>query len=183
MPYYTFSVKGYLENSSKFATNARAVQEQMEEKIIGKVPVKYLDEVKQFPQTAEKMTEHINNLREKAGLPFLATDRNVLNLPGVGKSMTYRVIGITRSGRRILEFDHDHTRSHSPIIKKLGKFVIVESKSIASYLEQVEDMGEDKKEYDSIWGYSIGETEQRPSLYEYPEYKFELSQKVTNFKA
>ncbi|MFN2394782.1 MAG: KamA family radical SAM protein [Bacteroidales bacterium] len=182
MPYYTFSVKGYMENSSKFATNARAVQEQMEEKINGKVPAKYLDEVKQFPQTAEKMTDHINDLREKAGLPFLATDRNVLNLPGVGKSMTYRVIGITRSGRRILEFDHDHTRSHSPIIEKLGKFVIVESKSIASYLEQVEDMGEDKKEYDSIWGYSIGETEPRPSLYEYPEYKFELSPKITNFK-
>ncbi len=182
MPYYTFSVKGYMENSSKFATNARAVQEQMEEKIIGRVPGKFIEEVKNFPQTAEKMTDHINNLREKAGLPFLATDRNVLNLPGVGKSMTYRAIGITRSGRRILEFDHDHTRSHSPIIEKLGKFVIVESKSIASYLEQVEDMGENKKEYNSIWGYSIGETEQRPSLYEYPEYKFELSQKVTNFK-
>ncbi len=182
MPYYTFSVKGYMENSSKFATNARAVQEQMEEKIIGRVPGKFIEEVKNFPQKAEKMTDHINNLREKAGLPFLATDRNVLNLPGVGKSMTYRAIGITRSGRRILEFDHDHTRSHSPIIEKLGKFVIVESKSIASYLEQVEDMGENKKEYNSIWGYSIGETEQRPSLYEYPEYKFELSQKVTNFK-
>jgi len=182
MPYYTFSVKGYMENSSKFATNARAVQEQMEEKIIGKVPEQYLDDVKDYPQTAEKMTEHINGLRKKANLPFIATDRNVLNLPGVGKSMTYRVIGITRSGRRILEFDHDHNRTHSPIIEKLGKFVIVESKSIAAYLDQVEEMGEDKKEYRSIWGYSIGETETRPSLFEYPEFEFQLTPVITNFQ-
>ncbi|MBW6479422.1 MAG: KamA family protein [Bacteroidales bacterium] len=182
MPYYTFSVKGYMENSSKFATNARAVQEQMEEKIIGKVPEQYMDEVKDYPQTAEKMTEHINGLRKKANLPFIATDRNVLNLPGVGKSMTYRVIGITRSGRRILEFDHDHTRTHSPIIDKLGKFVIVESKSIAAYLDQIEEMGEDKREYRSIWGYSIGETEPRPSLFEYPEFEFKLTPVITNFQ-
>ncbi|MFN3554442.1 MAG: KamA family radical SAM protein [Bacteroidales bacterium] len=181
MPYYTFSVKGYMENSSKFATNARAVQEQMEEKVLGKVPKEFLPQVKAFPLTAERMTEHINNLRERADLPFIATDRNVLNLPGVGKSMTYRVIGITRNGRRILEFDHDHTRSHSPIIEKLGTFVIVESKSIAAYLDQLEEMGENKKEYESIWGYSIGETEPRPSLYEYPEFDFELTPVITNF--
>ncbi|TVQ82417.1 MAG: KamA family protein [Bacteroidetes bacterium] len=182
MPYYTFSVKGYMENMSKFATNARAVQEQMEEKVIGKVPEKYLDEIKDYPQTAEKMVEQINELRKKADLPFIATDRNVLNLPGVGKSMTYRVIGITRSGRRILEFDHDHTRSHSPIIEKLGKFIIVESKSIAAYLDQLEEMDEVKKEYESIWGYSIGETEYRPSLFEYPAYDFKLTSEVTNFQ-
>ena len=40
-----------------------------------------------------------------AGLPFLATDRSVLNLPGIGKSLTYRVVGITRYGRRVLEVD------------------------------------------------------------------------------
>ena len=182
MPYYTFSVKGYMENSSKFATNARAVQEQMEEKVIGKVPEQYLEDVQDYPQTAERMTEHINALRKKAGLPFIATDRNVLNLPGVGKSMTYRVIGITRSGRRILEFDHDHNRTHSPIIEKLGKFVIVESKSIAAYLDQIEEMGEDKNEYRSIWGYSIGETETRPSLFEYPKFEFQLTPVITNFQ-
>jgi len=32
--YYTFSVKGYMENYFNFATNERAVQEQMEEKRI-----------------------------------------------------------------------------------------------------------------------------------------------------
>ena len=182
MPYYTFSVKGYMENSSKFATNARAVQEQMEEKVIGKIPEQYLEDVQDYPQTAERMTEHINALRKKADLPFIATDRNVLNLPGVGKSMTYRVIGITRSGRRILEFDHDHNRTHSPIIEKLGKFVIVESKSIAAYLDQIEEMGEDKNEYRSIWGYSIGETETRPSLFEYPKFEFQLTPVITNFQ-
>lgn len=181
MPYYTFSVKGYMENSSKFATNARAMQEQLEEKVMGVVPEQYLEEVKAFPYTAERMVEQIQQLREKTGMAFLATDRNVLNLPGVGKSLTYRVIGITRKGRRILEFDHDHTRSHSPIIEKLGKFVIIESKSISAYLDQLEEMGEVVAEYESIWGYSIGETERRPSLFEYPDFDFQLTPHITNF--
>jgi lysine 2,3-aminomutase len=182
LSYYTFSVKGYMENSSKFATNARAAQEQMEEKIFGQVPAEYLERLKEFPHNAEKMIDQIDLLRTDANLPFLATDRNLLNLPGVGKSMTYRVIGITRNGRRILEFDHDQTRSHSPIIKKMGKFVIAESKSIAAYLDQLEEMGENRKEYETIWGYSMGETEKRAPVYEYPDFDFELTPTFTNFE-
>ncbi len=181
LPYYTFSVKGYRENSFKFATNARATQEQIEEKIIGEIPQKHRKKIRSFPLEAEQMTENINSLRDEAGIPFLATDRNVLNLPGVGKSMTYRAIGITHDGRRILEFDHDHTRSHSPVIDKLGKFVIIESKSIANYLDQLEWMGEDKKNYETIWGYSIGETEPRMSIYEYPEFDFQITKVISNY--
>ncbi len=183
LPYYTFSVKGYMENTFKFATNARAAQEQMEEKVLGHIPSDFRRRIRGFPEEAEQMVENINQLRQVAGIPFLATDRNVLNLPGVGKSMTYRVIGITRNGRRILEFDHDHTRSHSPIIEKIGKFVIIESKSIAAYLDQLEDMGENKKAYESIWGYSIGETEPRMSIYEYPEFDYQLTSQISNFEA
>ena len=181
LPYYTFSVKGYRENAFKFATNARAAQEQMEEKVVGEIPQQYRRDIRQFPEQAEQMVENIDGLRKAAGIPFLATDRNVLNLPGVGKSMTYRVIGITHDGRRILEFDHDHTRSHSPVIDKLGKFVIIESKSISEYLEQLEWMGEDKNEYQSIWGYSIGETEPRMSIYEYPDFDYQLTEEITNY--
>ncbi len=182
LSYYTFSVKGYMENSSKFATNARAAQEQMEEKIFGQVPAENLERLKEFPAHAEKMIEQIDSLRNDAGLPFLATDRNLLNLPGVGKSMTFRVIGITRNGRRILEFDHDNTRSHSPIIKKMGKFITAESKSIAAYLDQIEEMGENRKEYETIWGYSMGETEKRAPVYEYPDFDFQLTPTFTNFE-
>lgn len=181
LPYYTFSVKGYMENSEKFATNARAAQEQMEEKQIGFIPVEYRKHIKKFPLEAEQMVENIDAVRKKAGIPFLATDRNVLNLPGVGKSMTYRVVGITNDGRRIIEFDHDHTRNHSPIVDDIGKFIIIESKSIASYLMQMEEMGEDPKEYETIWGYSIGETEPRMSIYEYPEFDFQLTDLITNY--
>jgi lysine 2,3-aminomutase len=182
LPYYTFSVKGYMENSFKFATNARAAQEQMEEKPIGLIPQKYTNQIKSFPLEAEKLVENIGRLRHDAGIPFLATDRNVLNLPGVGKSMTYRVIGITRTGRRILEFDHDRTRGHSPVIDKIGKFVIIESKSVASYLDQLAEMEEEPREYESIWGYSIGETEPRPPIYEYPEYDYTPTTKLSHFK-
>ncbi|MEA1896448.1 MAG: KamA family protein [Bacteroidota bacterium] len=180
--YYTFTVKGYMENNYNFVVNARSLQEQIEEKTIGKIPEKYLDTIRNFPLEAENMVENIDQLRQNENLPFLATDRNVLNLPGVGKSMTFRVIGITRYGRRILEFDHDQTRKHSPIINKIGKIVIIESKSISEYLDQLEEMGEDIEEYKSLYGYSIGETEFRAPVYEYTDYDFKLTKEMTNLE-
>lgn len=180
LPYYTFTVKGYMENWFNFVPNARAVQEQLEEKVYGKIPEKHHDAIKEFPLHAETMVESIEELKKKENLPFLATDRNVLNLPGVGKSLTYRVIGITRYGRRILEFDHDSTRKHSPIINEMGKIIIVESKSISEYLRQLEEIGEDISEYQGVWGYSLGETEPRMPIYEYPEYDFKITEKYTN---
>lgn len=180
LTYYTFSVKGYMENYHSFATNERAMQEQMEEKVIGLIPGKYHDDVRQFPLQAENMVENVEKLRKSAGIPFLATDRNVLNLPGIGKSLTYRVIGLTYDGRRILEFDHDATRAHSPIIEKMGKIFIIESKSIQQYLNQLEEMGEDVSEYMDVFGYSIGETESRMPIYEYPEYDFSITEAYTN---
>jgi lysine 2,3-aminomutase len=182
LPYYTFTVKGYMENWHNFSPNARAMQEQLEEKVLGKIPEQHYDTIKEFQLHPESMVESIDDLRKKEDLPFLATDRNVLNLPGVGKSLTYRVIGITRYGRRILEFDHDSTRIHSPIIHKMGKIVIVESKSISEYLQQLVEMGEDINDYDGLWGYSIGETEPRMPIYEYPEYEFKITEEFTNLE-
>jgi lysine 2,3-aminomutase len=182
LSYYNFTVKGYMENFHNFATNERAVQEQIEEKVIGSIPEKYYDTIKDFPLDAENLVKNIKELENKANLPFLATDRNVLNLPGVGKSLTFRTIGITREGRRILEFEHDSTRNHSPIIKKMGKVTIIESKSIGQYLRQLEEMGEDISEYESVYGYSIGETEKVMPIYQYPDYDFEITGELTNFQ-
>jgi len=181
LTYYTFSVKGYRENVYNFATNARAVQEQSEEKMIGRIPKDKIDVLKEMPLAGEEIVSSISKMRNEIDIPFLATDRNVINLPGVGKSMTFRVIGITHDGRRILEFDHDVTRNHSLIIKKMGKVVIIESKSIGQYLRQLEDMGEDVNEYKSIYGYSIGETEPLLPIYKYPKYDFKITEKLTNF--
>lgn len=182
LPYYTFSVKGYMENSHNFAINGRAMQEQMEEKVFGKLDKGTTDEITSFQDDVENMAENVANLIEKKDLPFAATDRNVINLPGVGKSLTFRVIGITRYGRRILEFDHDPTRWHSPIIEKMGKVIIIESKSVREYLEQMEEMGENPEEYESLYGYSIGQTDPRLPLYEYPPYDFSLTEQVTNLE-
>lgn len=182
LTYYTFTVKGYMENNFNFAPNARAVQEQIEEKTIGNIPVEYYKNIKELPHNAENIQENINALRQKINIPFLATDRNVLNLPGVGKSLTYRVIGITRYGRRILEFDHDSTRVHSPIIHKMGRVIIIESKAISEYLNQLSELGENPGEYESIWGYSMGETEPRIPVYEYPEYEFEVTEELSNLE-
>jgi lysine 2,3-aminomutase len=182
LPYYTFTVKGYMENNFSFVPNARVVQEQLEEKIIGKIESEHYQTIRQFPEKAENILENINALRRFADLPFLGTDRNVLNLPGVGKSLTFRVVGITRYGRRILEFDHDITRSHSPIINKMGKMIIIESKSIHEYIRQLEELGEDPKEYDGLFGYSIGQTEPRVPIYEYPEYSFKITKELSSIE-
>ncbi len=182
LSYYTFTVKGYMENNFSFAPNARVVQEQLEEKVAGRIGEQYYGQIRQFPEEAHLMVENIESVRRHAGLPFLATDRNVLNLPGVGKSLTFRVIGITRYGRRILEFDHDETRNHSPIIHQMGKVVIIESKSMHEYLQQMEEMGENREDYEGLFGYSLGQTEHRIPVYDYPEYEFEIAREMTNLE-
>jgi lysine 2,3-aminomutase len=182
LTYYTFTVKGFMENSNNFATNSRAVQEQNEEKVFGFIDEEYFDNVRALIKNPTEMVQRIAELQTKLSLPFLATDRNVMNLPGVGKSLTFRVVGLTRYGKRILEFDHDATRRHSPIIKDMPAIYVVESKPIARYLEQLEAMGEEVSEYESIYGYSIGRTEKRIPIYEYPAYDFGVTKEITNLR-
>ncbi len=182
IPYYTFTVKGYMENYNNFATNERAIQEQIEEKVLGSIPDEEQETIRNIPLDAKNTVPILQKIMKKYDLPFLSTDRNVLNLPGVGKSLTFRTIGITRRGRRILEFDHDSTRNHSPIIHKMGKVNIIESKPIKHYIDQMESMGEDPDDYRDLWGYSMGETESRASIFEYPEYEFATTAEMTNLE-
>ena len=180
VPYYTFAVKGYSENYHTYTPIARLVQEELEEKVFGAVPEEHHETLRKYPEETKVLVENITMLRRWAGLPFLATDRSVLNLPGVGKSLTYRVIGITRYGRRVLEFDHDRTRAHSPIIEKMGKVVVLESKSVGEYLRQLDGTGENTEEYAGIYGYSMGQTEPRMPLFEYPPFDFSVTEELSN---
>lgn len=182
LPYYTFTVKGFMENYHNFATNERAIQEQSEEKIFGRIPDQEQDTIRDMPSHAKSIVSELENIMKKHDLPFLSTDRNVMNLPGVGKSLTFRTIGITRRGRRILEFDHDSHRTHSPIINKMGKVHIIESKPVKHYIDQMKSMGDDPEDYKDVWGYSMGETESRSPIFEYPEYDFVTSGEVTNLE-
>lgn len=180
LTYYTFTVKGFRENSANFTPNARAVQEEMEEKYLGKLPEEELPKLQELLHHTENLIENLAELKKIHHLPFLATDRNIMNLPGVGKSLTFRTIGITRYGRRILQFRHDRTRNHSPIIDKMDTVVIVESKTLAEYLRQMENMGEIRDEYEKVFGYSMGETEPRMPMYEYPGYNYKVTDKYTH---
>ncbi len=96
--------------------------------------------------------------------------------------MTFQLIGFTAEGKRILRFDHDATRRHSPIIDRMGKVYIAENKSIAAYLRQLNYMGEDPEEYATLWNYTQGITANRFPLYEYPEFPFQQTETVTNFR-
>ena len=183
IPYYTFSVKGFMENYFNFATNERAVQEKVEEKVFGQLDDKLTSQVAELHFDVENTQKKLAELRKTSHLPFLATDRNVLNLPGVGKSMTFTTIGITNDGRRILEFSHDHKRRHSPVIDSMGKVVIIESKSISDFLKQMETMGENPLDYSTIWGYSLSETSDRMSVFQYPNYDFNITDELTNYEA
>ncbi|QIA06932.1 KamA family radical SAM protein [Draconibacterium halophilum] len=182
LSYYTFAVKGFKENKTSFTPNSRLMQERMEEKIFGTIPKKDMDFAQHLLLHPQKIVESIKSLHKEAELPFLSTDRSILNLPGVGKSMTFRTIGITRYGRRILEFEHDPTRTHSPIIHKMGKVIVIESKSLDEYLKQLEEMGENPEDYAGVFGYTIGHTEPRMAMYEYPEYDYQITKEITNLE-
>ena len=198
--YYTFSVKGFNENYAVFAPNSRSIQEEKEEKMYGAMTSEQAEELYELLETKAKPQEEarsepkeahkeksktdiakqLRQFMKKHHLPFLATDRNVLNLPAIGKSMTFQLIGVTKEGKRILRFDHDGTRRHSPIIDQMGQIYIVENKSIAAYLRQLGKMGEDMEEYASIWKYTKGETEPRFRLYEYPDFPFRITEEMSN---
>ncbi|UVV60480.1 KamA family protein [Bacteroides thetaiotaomicron] len=193
--YYTFSVKGFNENYAVFAPNSRSMQEQQEEKIYGQMTPEQAEELYKILETKvsagineEKTKEdadtakQIRRFMRKHHLPFLATDRSVLNLPAIGKSMTFQLVGLTEEGKRILRFEHDDARHHSPIIDQMGQIYIVENKSLAAYLRQLSKMGEDPEDYASIWSYTKGETEPRFSLYEYPDFPFRITDKMSNLE-
>lgn len=180
--YYTFSVKGFNENYAVFTPNSRSLQEANEEKIFGHVPADKEQELVQVIRNKKELPKSLQRFMRSNELPFVATDRSVLNLPAIGKSMTFTTVGLTEDGKRILKFDHDATRRHSPIIDKMGEVYIVENKSIAAYLRELDEMGENIDEYASIWDYSDGETEPRFSVYEYPPYDFELTEEMTNLQ-
>ncbi len=182
LTYYTFSVKGYNENKHNFTPNARTVQECIEEKYLGKIPNNKFDETIKLSAHPQQICYKINSMRSEFSIPFLAIDRNVMNLPGVGKSLTFRTIGITFDGRRILQFTHDTSRAHSPIIKKMGKVIIIEAKSIDDYLYQIEQTGDDISEYQNLWCYTLGQTEPRFPIFEYPDYDIKITDKYTNLE-
>ena len=93
--YYTFSVKGFNENHAVFTPNSRSLQEQHEEKIYGNLSAEQAKELCSILESGENTANSLRSFLSKHHLPFAATDRNVLNLPGIGKSMTFQTIGIT----------------------------------------------------------------------------------------
>ncbi|HBZ25964.1 MAG TPA: KamA family protein [Rikenellaceae bacterium] len=180
--YYTFTVKGFEENMEMYAPNSRSMQEQKEEKLFGKIPDHKQVELNTIFSKGDNLTSELNKFMKENSLPFLPTDRNVLNLPAIGKSMTFKLVGISKEGKRVLLFDHDRTRQHSPVIDKMGEVFIIENRSISSYLRELEAMGEKIKDYDSIWSYTWGETEHLFPLFEYPNPNYTPTTLITNFR-
>ncbi len=180
LTYYTFSVKGFEENYALFAPNSRSVQEVSEEKAGGDLSMELEKEVLELLEYPERIPAELPLLLDKFRQPFLATDRNVMNLPGIGKSMTYQTVGMTKEGKRILHFSLDAGRRHSPQVDHEGSIYIVESKSIAAYLRQLQALGERVEDYSSLWDYAEGRTESRFALFEYPEPRIEITGDFTN---
>lgn len=180
--YYTFSVKGFNENYAPFTPNSRSLQEQQEEKVFGIVPDQKHKELHALIRRHGAVGKKLSAFLKENHLLFAATDRSVLNLPGIGKSMTFCMIGIMPDGKRMLRFSHDASRRHSPVIDHMGEVIIVENKSIAAYLRQLKELGENVNEYRTIWTYTEGVTEPRFSLYEYPAYPFAVTEKMTNLQ-
>ena len=158
--YYTFTVKGFEENYEVFAPNARSLQESAEEKAWGvwhrRLSTTFwkawtAHRTKPWPSGSfvPRMT-CLSWLRIVVCSICPASAKACLSLGGSG-----------RKGRRILRFDHDRTRRHSPIIDRVHEVYIRENKPVYRYLLQLQDMGEDMGEYETLWAYTEGETERR----------------------
>lgn len=160
LPYYTFSVKGFYENHAIYAPIERSVHESRYEKIYGRPnEEKQIELYKEMIVAKGNPVKIVSDFQRRYKIPFVATDRNVLNLPAIGKSMTYKLIGYKPTGERILQFEHDKTREHSPVINRLGKIYIAENKSLADYLKQLKKLGEDISLYEDIWKCNMSQTE------------------------
>ncbi len=178
--YYTFSVKGFDENHAVFTPNSRSLQEQQEEKMFGQLNAAGASELIEYLNNNCSQEKSISQIEKKYDLPFLATDRNVMNLPGIGKSMTFNLVAIMPDGCRILAFTHDNTRRHSPVISDMPIVYIKENKSLAEYMRQLSDMGERISDYSSLWKYTSGKTEPRFAFYEYPKPAEEYTTEYSN---
>lgn len=178
--YYTFTVKGFEENYEVFAPNARSLQESSEEKAWGRLAPEAEHDFLESLDGAPNKAVAVRQFCAAHDVPFLATDRSVLNLPGIGKSMSFALVGVDTKGRRILRFDHDRTRRHSPIIDRVHEVYIRENKPVYRYLLQLQDMGEDMGEYETLWAYTEGETERRFPFFEYPVPDFSVTSRYTN---
>lgn len=178
--YYTFTVKGFEENYEVFAPNARSLQESAEEKAWGRLAPEAEHDFLEILDGAPNKAVAVRQFCAAHDVPFLATDRSVLNLPGIGKSMSFALVGVDARGRRILRFDHDRTRKHSPIIDRVHEVYIRENKPVYRYLLQLQDMGEDMGEYETLWAYTEGETERRFPFFEYPVPDFSVTGRYTN---
>lgn len=178
--YYTFTVKGFGENYEVFAPNARSLQESAEEKAWGRLAPEAEHDFLESLDGAPNKAVAVRQFCAAHDVPFLATDRSVLNLPGIGKSMSFALVGVDAKGRRILRFDHDRTRRHSPIIDRVHEVYIRENKPVYRYLLQLQDMGEDMGEYETLWAYTEGETERRFPFFEYPVPDFSVTSRYTN---
>lgn len=178
--YYTFTVKGFEENYEVFAPNARSLQESAEEKAWGRLVPEAEHDFLEILDGAPNKAVAVRQFCAAHDVPFLATDRSVLNLPGIGKSMSFALVGVDAKGRRILRFDHDRTRRHSPIIDRVHEVYIRENKPVYRYLLQLQDMGEDMGEYETLWAYTEGETERRFPFFEYPVPDFSVTSRYTN---
>ncbi len=175
LPYYTFAVKGFRENRENFTPLARVAQEVYEEKSFGKPKI---DRSVEFHNDPKRNHILFKEIEEEENIPFVATDRSLINLPALGKSLSFEQVGITIDGRRVLSFEHDKFRNHSPVVHHSERVIIVEAKSVSCYLRQIKTMGEDIKDYNGIYAYSNAITEKRSEVFEYP--KFEYSQ-TNNF--
>jgi len=58
--------------------------------------------------------------------------------------------------------------------------VVYSQQLVAEYLQHFAELGEVITDHDGIYGYSIGITEPRMPLYEYPDYDFGLTGEITN---
>lgn len=180
LPYYTFSVKGFAENKALAVPNCRLVQEMEEEKKHGILTAEMKDVLQRVVMLPQRMQYDSYRLLTCCQNSFVATDRSVMNLPGIGKSITFTTVGLMPDGRRILRFTLDPERFHSPVVKRIKEIYITENKSVAAYLRQLQQLGEQIEDYGTVWYYNKGKTESVADVFRYPGLEDTITNDFTN---
>lgn len=72
----------------------------------------------------EEVAKQLRRFMRKHHLPFLATDRSVLNLPAIGKSMTFQLVGLTEEGKRSYVLNMTERAATVRLLTGWDKFIL-----------------------------------------------------------
>ena len=136
-----FRLRVFTRIYAVFAPNSRSLQEQQEEKVFGLIPKEKQKELYRLIRYERPLGKKLSGFFEREPSSFCCHRPQCVESSSHRQKHDFSDGRLTAEGKRILKFDHDTGRRHSPIIDRIGEVYIVENKSVAAYLRQLAGYG------------------------------------------